>query len=86
MGRRQSVSWVVAQRRLMYFKSDSVTSKLLGSIDIESRTGGKDVKALQLARTDDDEKTSAILLLFDTSASMKGLELEIESSIHMQQK
>jgi hypothetical protein len=90
MGRRAKKRFFMfTWTRLMYFKSNSVTSKLHGNVDIDSRTvitfpkGGKDANALQLARTDDDGKTCAILLLFDTSANMKGWELGIESSIHM---
>jgi hypothetical protein len=81
--------FMLTPTRLLYFKSNTVTSKLLGSMEIDSRTiitfpkGGI---VMQLTRKNETGKSYVLTLVFADRVSMKGWEMGIESSIHMQQR
>lgn len=86
--------FMLTPNRIMYFKSNTVDSKLVGSMKIDTRTvitfprsaPQKESHMMQLSRAEEEGDNKAVLqLVFDTHESMKGWRRGIESAIRIQQ-
>lgn len=93
LGRRTKQRFfMLSPTRLLYFKSNAVDSKLLGSIQIDGMTlitfpkSQRDKHVMVLSRVGEQGlKGNEIMLVFDNIEKMKGWERGIEVSVRMSQ-